>query len=156
MGFLIILCISKNQQHTLYPHFASFPKWTPRLSHHSASLTAPSQYHSPSISSTISFPICELSSIHLPHTKTYPWGPHPPPVLHATCALIDQAILHWGTHFYICTLIPNYSLFLWQFYKSLCFQHLHSFLLSPLETLFFSAKKPMSSLVRAFTLVSSY
>jgi hypothetical protein len=77
-------------------------------------------FHPQSVCPSANFP-----PFHLPHTETHPWGPHPPPVLQANCALTGPTILHWGTHFCICTLIPNYSLFIWYIVKSLCFQHLH-------------------------------
>jgi hypothetical protein len=57
------------------------------------------------------FPSANFPSFHLPHTETHPWGPHPPPVIQANCALPGPTISHWGTRFCICTLIPNYSLF---------------------------------------------
>jgi hypothetical protein len=66
-------------------------------------------FHPQSVCPSANFP-----SFHLPHTETHPWGPHPPPVLQANCALPGPTILHWGTHFCICTLIPNYSLFIVQ------------------------------------------
>jgi hypothetical protein len=59
-------------------------------------------FHPQSICPSANFP-----SFHLPHTKTHPWGPHPPPVLQENCALPGPTILHWGTHFYICTLLPK-------------------------------------------------
>jgi hypothetical protein len=82
------------------------------------------------------FPSANFHSFHLPHIETHPWGPHPPPVLQANCALPGPTILHWGTRFCICTLIPNYSLFIWYIVKILCFQHLHILLSSPLTTFF--------------------
>jgi hypothetical protein len=66
-------------------------------------------FHPQSVCPSANFP-----SFHLPHTETHPWGPHPPPVLRANCALPGPTISHWGTRFCICTLIPNYSLFIVQ------------------------------------------
>jgi hypothetical protein len=63
-------------------------------------------FHPQSVCPSANFP-----SFHLPHTETHPWGPHPPPVLQANCALPGPTIFYWGTHFCICTLIRNYSLF---------------------------------------------
>jgi hypothetical protein len=39
------------------------------------------------------FPSANLSSLHLPHTETRQWGPHPPSVSHDNSALLG------GTHF---------------------------------------------------------
>jgi hypothetical protein len=80
MGVSIVLRTSENEPHTSSHNFSSFPNGFPG---HiiSVLLTAPSQYHYPSISSIISLPICILFSIHLPNTKTHRWGPHPPPAL---------------------------------------------------------------------------
>jgi hypothetical protein len=66
-------------------------------------------FHPQSVCPSANFP-----SFHLPHTETHPWGPHPPPVFQANCAPPGPTMLHWGTHFCICTLIPNYSLFIVQ------------------------------------------
>jgi hypothetical protein len=79
MGVPIVLCTSENEPHTYSHHIARFPTGLPG-SIIPFLLTAPPQYHYPSISSTIYFPICRLSPIHLPNTKTHPWGPHPPRV----------------------------------------------------------------------------
>jgi hypothetical protein len=60
------------------------------------------------------YPSANLPSFHLPHTETHPWGPHPSSVLRANYALHGPTISHWGTRFCICTLLPNYSLFIVQ------------------------------------------
>jgi hypothetical protein len=60
------------------------------------------------------FPSTNFPSFHLPHIETHPWGPHPPPIILENCALPRPTISHWGTHFCVCTLIPNYSLFIVQ------------------------------------------
>jgi hypothetical protein len=115
MGVSIVLHHVVNQPHTPSPHFSSFPKWTPRLSLHNSffllhlcSIMNP-PFHPQSVCPSTNFP-----SFHLPHTKTHPWGPHPPPFLQAICILPEPTILHRGTRFCICTLIPNYSLFIVQ------------------------------------------
>jgi hypothetical protein len=85
-------------------------------------------FHPQSVCPSANFP-----SFHLPHTETHPWGPHPPPVLQANCALPRPTIFYWGTHFCICTLIPYY-LFIVQtpFVSSIYI----TFLSSPLATFF--------------------
>jgi hypothetical protein len=85
MGFPIVLCTFEIEPHTYSHHISSFPNGL--LGHIIlVLLTTPQQDRYPSISCTISFPIYRLSSIHLPNTKTHPWGPHPPPVLfHNLC-----------------------------------------------------------------------
>jgi hypothetical protein len=60
------------------------------------------------------YPSTNLPSFHLPHTETHPWGPHPSSVLRANYSLPGPTISHWGTRFCICTLPPNYSLFIVQ------------------------------------------
>jgi hypothetical protein len=60
------------------------------------------------------FPSANLPSFHLPHTETHQWGPHPSLVFQANYALHGPPISHWGTHFCICTFLPNYSLFIVQ------------------------------------------
>jgi hypothetical protein len=117
-------------------------------------LTAPPQYHYPSISSTISFPICRLSSIHLPHTETHPWGPHPPPVLFHNLHPNRPSHLSLGHPFLYLYTQPKLFFISLVIVKILCFQHLLSFFSSPLMTFFSLETQPMSPLVGASTLFS--
>jgi hypothetical protein len=134
MGFPIILHYVANQPHTPSPHFAIFPTRLPDylfkvlfLLHLCNIMNPP--FHPPSVCHSTNFP-----SFHLPHIEYHPWGPHPPPVLQANCALPGPTILHWGTHFYICTLIPNYSLF---YCTNAFVSNIYiTFLSSPLATFF--------------------
>jgi hypothetical protein len=71
-------------------------------------LTVPPQDHEPSISSTISLPICEPLSISPTSYRNSPMGP--PPFIH----FLRHFCPAWGTHFYtgapvsvFCTSFPN-------------------------------------------------
>jgi hypothetical protein len=79
-------------------------------------------------------PSTNLPSFHLPHTETHPWDPHPPSVLRANYALPEPTISHWGTRFCICTLLPNYSLFICT--NAFVSSHYITFLSSHLTTFF--------------------
>ena len=105
-------------------------------------LTASPQFRYPSISSTISFPISRLSSIHLPNTKTHPWGPHPPPVLFHNLRPNMPIHLTLGHLFMYLYTHPKLFFIYLVIVKILCFQHLLSFLLSALTTLFFGKRNP--------------
>jgi hypothetical protein len=59
-------------------------------------------FHPPSVC-----PSTNLSSFHLPHTKTHQWGPHPSSVFQEISSLLGALISHWGTRFCICTLFPK-------------------------------------------------
>jgi hypothetical protein len=108
-------------------------------------LPAPPQDHEPTISSAISLPICEPLFIHLPHTETRQWGPHPSSVFHDNSAL-PGAPFHTGApvsvfvHFF-----PKLFIIYYLLYKHLYFQSVHS-LSSPLATCFFGHTQPMSPL----------
>jgi hypothetical protein len=92
-------------------------------------LTAHPQDHEPSISSTISLPICEPLFISPTSYRNLPMGPPPFISFPKVSALTGAFISHWGTRFCICTYSPHFLL-----YKRLYFQ---SFLLSsPLTTHF--------------------
>jgi hypothetical protein len=71
MEVLIVLHHVVNQPHTLSPHFAIFPTKLPDYCFKVLFLIAPSQYHEPPISSTISLPSANFLSFHLPHTRTH-------------------------------------------------------------------------------------
>jgi hypothetical protein len=101
------------------------------------------------------YPSSNFPSFHLPHTKTHPWGPHPPPILQENCALPGPTILHWGTRFYICTLIPYY-LFIVQmpFVSNIYITPFCRHLWRP-SSLFWKAQ-PMSPLVGALLIIYPY
>jgi hypothetical protein len=90
-------------------------------------LPAPPQDHEPTISSTISLPICKTYlHFHQPHTETRQWGPHPSSVFYNNSALPGARTLHWGTRFCICTSIPKiiyYLLFIVQTRSQYIFCH---------------------------------
>jgi hypothetical protein len=98
-------------------------------------------------------PSANLPSFHLPHTETHQWGPHPSSVFRANYALHGPPISHWGTRFCICTLLPNYSLFIVQ--TPLFPVVTLPFLSSPLATCFplFGQPQPMSPLVGALLII---
>jgi hypothetical protein len=78
MGVPIVFHHVTNQPHTPSPHFASFPTRTPRLPlYGSIFLPAPPQYQEPSISSTISLPLCEPTFISPTSYRNSPMGPPP-------------------------------------------------------------------------------
>jgi hypothetical protein len=109
MGVPLVCYHVEDQPHSSSPHFASFPYGLP--AHHFMvmffSLPAPPRAHEPTISSTISLPICEPLFISPTSYRNSPMGPPPfisfPEVSTFTRALIS----HWGTHFCICTYSPH-------------------------------------------------
>jgi hypothetical protein len=125
MGVPIVFHHVANQPHTPSPHFASFPTRTPRLSllgsifylHLCSIMNHP--FHPQSVC-----PSANLTSFHLPHTKTHQCPPHPSTIFRANYALHGPLISHWGTRFYICTFLPKIIHYL--LYKLLYFQSLHS------------------------------
>jgi hypothetical protein len=74
-------------------------------------LTAPPQDHEPSISSTISFPICEPLSISPTSYRNSPMGPPPFISFHDIYASPGAFINHWGTRFCILYIFPTFILF---------------------------------------------
>jgi hypothetical protein len=110
--------------------------------------TAPPQDHEPSISSTISLPICEPLSISPTSYRNSPMGPPPFISFHDISASPGAFILHWGTRFCILYIFPH--LFFVQntcYYKPLL-------LSSPLATYFpFGHTQPVSPLVGVFLLI---
>jgi hypothetical protein len=135
MGVPIVFHHVANQPHTSSPHFASFPYGLPdQLFMVLFFLPAPPQDHEPSISSTISLPICEPIFISPTSYRNSPMGP--PPFI----SFPRNFFPPWGTHFtlghpflylYIFPQIIHYLL-----YKRLYFQSLHFLLSSPLATCF--------------------
>jgi hypothetical protein len=135
MGVPIVFHHVANQPHTSSPHFASFPYGLPdHLFMVLFFLPAPPQDHEPSISSTISLPICEPIFISPTSYRNSPMGP--PPFI----SFPRNFCPPWGTHFtlghpflylYIFPQIIHYLL-----YKHLYFQSLHFLLSSPLATCF--------------------
>jgi hypothetical protein len=121
MGVLVVFHHVANQPHTSSPHFAGFPYGLP--DHRFMVLfflPAPPQDHEPSISSTISLPICEPIFISPTSYRNSPMGP--PPFI----SFLRSFCPPWGTHFtlghpflylYIFPKIIHYLL-----YKHLYFQ----------------------------------
>jgi hypothetical protein len=114
----------------------------------SSFLTAPPQVHEPSISSTISLPICEPLSISPTSYRNSPMGPPPFISFHDISASPGAFILHWGTRFCILYIFPcMYFLYKPCYYKPL-------FSSSPLAAcLPFGHTQPMSPLVGALLLI---
>jgi hypothetical protein len=116
MGVPIVFHHVADQPHTSSPHFASFPYGLP--DHRFMVLfflPAPPQDHEPSISSTISLPICEPISISPTSYRNSPMGP--PPFI----CFPRNFCPPWGTHFtlghpflYLYIFPKNYSLFIVQ------------------------------------------
>jgi hypothetical protein len=141
MGVLIVLRIFENQPHTLSPHFSSFPNGLPgylimvlfdctsvvsltfhfihnQFSHLQISLHSFTSYRNP--------PMGPPPSTSSPHNLR----PHRPSHL-----ALGHPFLYLHTYpklFFIHLVIV----------QSLCFQHLHSFLLSPLATFLFRQSNP--------------
>jgi hypothetical protein len=94
MGVPIVFHHVADQPHTSSPHFASFPYGLP--DHRFMVLfflPAPPQDHEPSISSTISLPICEPIFISPTSYRNSPMGP--PPFI----SFPRNFCPPWGTHF---------------------------------------------------------
>jgi hypothetical protein len=113
-------------------------------------LPAHPQDHEPSISSTISLPICEPIFSSPTSYRNSPMGP--PPFI----SFPEVSCPHWGTHFTLghpflyLYIFPQFIHYL--LYKCLYSQSLH--LSSPLATRFpFGHMKPMSPLVGALLLI---
>jgi hypothetical protein len=77
-------------------------------------LTAPPQDHEPSISSTISLPICEPLSISPTSYRNSPMGPPPFISFHNISASPRAFILHWGTRFCILYIFPTFIILLYK------------------------------------------
>jgi hypothetical protein len=97
----------------------------------SSFLTAPPQNHEPSISSTISLPLCEPLSISPTSYRNSPMGPPPFISFSRNSASPGAFILHWGTRFCILYIFPTFIFSCTNtcYYKPL-------FLSSPLATCF--------------------
>jgi hypothetical protein len=119
-------------------------------------LTAPPQDHEPSISSTISLPICEPLSISPTSYRNSPMGP--PPFIH----FLRHFCPAWGTHFYtgapvsvFCTSFPN--LFIDYCTNPFIPSHLqlvtHVVTVGDLPSFFFGHTQPMLPLVGASLLI---
>jgi hypothetical protein len=72
-------------------------------------------FHPPSVC-----PSANLSPLHLPHTETRQWGPHPSSVSQEVFALSGALISHWGTCFCILYIFPKFIYS--SLYKHLYFQ----------------------------------
>jgi hypothetical protein len=77
-------------------------------------LTAPPQDHEPSISSTISLPICEPLSISPTSYRNSPMGPPPFISFHDIYASPGAFIKHWGTRFCILYIFPTFIFLLYK------------------------------------------
>jgi hypothetical protein len=94
MGVPVVFHHVADQPHTSSPHFASFPYGLP--DHRFMVmffLPAPPQDHEPTISSTISLPICEPIFISPTSYRNSPMGP--PPFI----SFPRNFCPPWGTHF---------------------------------------------------------
>jgi hypothetical protein len=150
MGVPIVLHHVANQPHTPSPHFASFPNGLPDYLFMVLFLPAPPQYHEPSISSTITLPICKFPFISFTSYRNPPMGP--PPSTSSPSTLRPT----WANHFtlghpflYLYT-FPNNILYL--LYKRLLFPAviLPFFVVTSGDLFFVLAKtQPMSPLVGA-------
>jgi hypothetical protein len=103
MGVPIVLHHVVNQPHTPSPHFASLPNGLPGhfLMDYFDCTPATSFTHHQSAHPQI--------SLHtLPYYRNQPMGPPPSTCFfHQLAPPPGQAILHWGTHFCICIIIPT-------------------------------------------------
>jgi hypothetical protein len=124
MGVSIVLHHVVNQPHTPSPHFASFPTGLPTYLFKVLFFTAPPQYHEPSISSTISFPLCKFPFISPTSYRNPPMGP--PPSTSSPSKLCPTQANHItsGHPFLYLHTHPKLFFIFWYIVKSLCFQHL--------------------------------
>jgi hypothetical protein len=115
-------------------------------------LPAPPQYHEPSISSTISFPICEPILISPTSYRNSPMGP--PPFISFPRKLCPP----WGTHFtlghpFLYLYIPPQIIY-YLLYKHLYFPVItFSFVVTVGDLLPFGHTQPMSPLVGALLII---
>jgi hypothetical protein len=79
------------------------------------------QDHEPSISSTISLPICEPLSISHTSYRNSPMGPPPFISFNAISASLGAFILHWGTRFCILYIFSTFFLVQTPVITKLCF-----------------------------------
>jgi hypothetical protein len=153
MGVPVVFHHVANQPHTSSPHFDSFPYGLPAHGFMVMFfLPAPPQDHEPTISSTISLPICKPLFISPTSYRNSPM--RPPPFISCSRNLCPT----WGTHFtlghsflYLYIFPPNYSLFVVQTPFIL---PVISFLSSRRRPAFlFGHTQPMSPLVGALLLI---
>jgi hypothetical protein len=115
-------------------------------------LTAPPQDHEPSISSTISLPICEPLSISPTSYRNSPMGPPPFISFHDISASPGAFILHWGTRFCILYIFPH----LFFLYKHLLLQTFVFCRHRWRPAFLFGHTQPMSPLVGVVLLIFPY
>jgi hypothetical protein len=154
MGVPIVFHHVANQPHTPSPHFASFPYGLPdHLFMVLFFLPAPPQDHEPSISSTISLPICEP---YLRFTYLIQKLTNGAPTLHQFSKKFLPSLghsFHTGAPVSVFVHFPP-KIIRYLLYKHLYFQSLHFLLSSPLATCFlFGHTQPMSPLVGALLLI---
>jgi hypothetical protein len=77
MGVPIVLHYVANHPHTPSPHFSIFSTGLPDYVFKVLFFTAPLQYYEPSISSTISLPLCKFPLISPASYRNPPMGPPP-------------------------------------------------------------------------------
>jgi hypothetical protein len=151
MGVPVVFHHVADQPHTSSPHFASFPYGLP--DHRFMVmffLPAPPQDHEPTISSTISLPICEPIFISPTSYRNSPMGP--PPFI----SFPRNFCPPWGTHFTLGHPFLYLYIFptLFIIYCTNAFISSYLLLSSPLATCFpFGHTQPMSPLVGALLLI---
>jgi hypothetical protein len=152
MGVPIVLHHVANQPHTPSPHFASLPNGLPGhflMDYFDCTPTASFTIHFTHHQSAHP----QISLHTFPYYRNQPMGPPPSTCFfHQLAPSPGQAILHWGTHFCICIIIPTDFLIL--------------FVIKPLFPAFYIAfchhlwrpswkTQPMSPLVGALLIIYS-
>jgi hypothetical protein len=103
MGVLIVLHHVMNQPHTP-PHFSILPNGLPRhflMNYFDCTPIASFTHHQSAHP--------QISLHTLPYYRNQPMGPPPSTFFfHQLTPSSGQDILHWGTHFCICIIIPTY------------------------------------------------
>jgi hypothetical protein len=152
MGVPIVLHHVMNQPHTPSPHFASSPNGLPDYLFAVLFLTATPQYHEPSISSTISFPICKFPFISLTSYRNPPMGP--PPCTSSPSKLCPTRANHITLGHPFLYLYTSPKLFFIHCTNAFVSSSYITFLSSPLATFFpFWKTQPMSPLVGALFII---
>jgi hypothetical protein len=122
MGVPIVLHYVGNQPHTHSSHFSSFPIGLPDSLFKVLFFITPPQYHEPSISSTINFPICKFPFISPTSYRNPPMGP--PPSTSSPSKLCPTRANHITLGHLFLYLYAHPILFIYCT-NAFCFQHLH-------------------------------
>ena len=155
MGVAIVLCTVENKPHVSSHHFAIFPNG---LLGYLISVLFDCTF---AVSLTLHFIHNQFShlqiSLHFIYLIQKPthWAPNLHQFSKQTAPSPAQPY-YIGAPIFV--FVHSSQIILYSFdkiVKSLCFQHLHNFLLSPLATFFFLEKQPMSSLVGELTIFHS-